>query len=305
MPSEKFKIYDSEIAWEKEESEVTQDEIAYVDIRAVGWTSCSDTASAMALIPDTLPVTSSGPCGAASLYLGAQIHRRGARFSDGMIRVEATYRAYVGTLVNGPGGGTEEANASADKTGLRISTVEEPILTHPVAMKFPRTEINLLSALINGFIRTNWDIEQEVGGSGDKEFVRQNASTGEWSVEAKFSETDYSVTVSGETITASPLDFARLIKAQIVTYKSANQIFTWNGVRKIKASASELNKVGSVVKPQRAPSVNDRDWLYDGLNENQSTADLYEFSREFILSGPGGAIKQLYAGGSGDINSNP
>jgi hypothetical protein len=305
MASTTYSVSEGSITWDKEESEVTQDEVAYVDIKAVGWTKAANTASAMYLIPDYLPVTSSGPCGAASIFSTAQLFRRGAKFAEGMIRVEATFRAYVGNPSNGPGGGTEEQNSTSDKTGLRIATVEEPLLTHPVAQKFPRTQINLLSALISGFIRTNWDVEQEEGGSGDKEFVRQDPTTNEWSVEARFSETEYSVTVAGRTITASPLDFARFIKASVTTYKAQSQNFTWTGVRKTPASASELNKVGSIVNPQRAPNVTDREWFYDGLMENQVTADLYEFSREFILSGPGGAFKQLYAGGTGDINANP
>jgi len=304
MPSTLIGIASGAIKWDKSETDVSQDEIAFVNIKIVGYTAASqDLATAIMLVPATLPISSNGPVGNATQLSTAELQRRGARFDgDGTIRIDATYKCQVAAITTGP---TGDENATEDKTGLRIATEEAPRLTHPVAMKFPRTELNLLSGLINGYIRTNWDIDQESGGGGSKEFVRQDPTTGKWDNEVTFSDTEYSVTLSGADITASPLDFARIIKTSQKTYKASTQMFTWTGVRRSSAPASELNKVGSISNPDRAPDVTDREWFYEGLMQDQQTNNIYSFIREYQLSGPGGALKQLYAGGTGDINANP
>ena len=310
MPSVTYGLSTSAIKWEQAETELSQDERGYADIKAVGYVKYTGAtiSSALILVPAVMPISASGPCGADPNLANSELQTRNARFEgDGMIRVEAKYRKILAAIISGPGGGTGEETAEQDKVGLRINTQQEPLLTHPLAQtKFPRTELNLLSGLINGYIRTNWDIEQETGGSGEKEFVRQNpADNYRWTQEVKFSETEYSVSIAGDTVSASPLDFARIIKAGVTFYESPSQVLTWDSVRNASISATEMNSVGSVVNPPVAPAVNGRDWFYTGVIQQQVTKDTFTLGREFLLSGYGGALKQLYPGGRGDINANP
>lgn len=308
MSSTLFNVTSGSITWDKEETDITQDEISYVDIKVVGWTQSTTqgVVAALVLIPEHLPINDAGPVGNDHNLTGAELQRRGIKYSDGMFRLEATYKFYTGTVIGGPGGGSDDKNAVEDKTSLRISTTSQPLLTNPVAMKFPKQERALLSALISGYIRVG--IELETTGeakTGGKEYLKQNVDTGAWDVEAKFSTTSYSVSLSGKTIEASPADYAKLIVAGVTEYDAPTVVFTWNGVRKDGVSASELNKVGSIVKPDRAPTVTDREWLYSGLNEDQITESIHNFQREYLLSGKGGAYKQIYAGGTADINNTP
>lgn len=305
MPSDTINITAGAITWDKSETEVSQDEVAYVNIRCVGYTATEgqDIATALTLVPKLIPVSDSGPVGNAFMLSASELHRRAASFDgDGTIRLAVDYKCQVAAISTNPDG---DENAAEDKTSKRITTIEEPLLSHPVARKFPRTELNMLSGLLNGYIRTAWDLSQEAGETTGPEFVRQNPSTGRWDQAVTFSATAYTVSLSGKNITASPVDFARIIKAGITTYRAATQTFCWSGVRKTEVKPKELNQVGTIINPERAPEVNDREWFFDGLMEDQVTDSTYRFDREYLLSGPGGALKQLYAGGTGDINGNP
>jgi hypothetical protein len=310
MPASTSGLSTSTIKWATDETEITRDERAYADITAVGYVKFSGAtiSGALGLVPAIMPIATTGPCGSDSNLLGSQLQTASAKFEgDGTIRVEGKYRKILVNIVNGPGGDTGEQTSDFDKVGLRINVQEAPILTHPLPQtKFPRKELNLLSGLLNGFIRTNWDIEQESGGSGDNEFVRQNPEDNyKWTQKVTFSETPYSVEIAGKSVTASPLDYARIIKAGVTTWEMPSSILTWDSVRNAGVSSNEMNGVGSVVNPPVAPAVNNRDWLYQGLNQQQVTDDTLTLGREFLLSGPGGALKQIYPGGTGDINANP
>lgn len=308
MPSTLFNVTSGAITWDKEETEVTQDEVAFVDIKAVGWTDSTNQAldTALLLTPLIMPITAAGPVGIATKLANAEIQRVGIRYAEGMFRIEATYKAFVGDVTEGPGGGSDEQVAAQDKVGKRIQTTEEPLLTHPlVQTKFPKEQFNMLSALISGYIRPASDVSQETGGSPIGEFVRQDVDTGAWDNIVTFSDEQYSVTMNNDVVISSPLTYARIIKSGVTTWKCPGTVLTWSAVRKARTSAGEINSIGSVVSPPIADNVDGRDWFFDGLNETQVTDSIFQIEREYTLSGPGGAIGDIYAGGSGEIASIP
>ena len=305
MSSTLFNVTSGAIFWDKEETEVSQDELAYVNIKCVGWTSATQSlGAAVLLVPKYMPTDEAGPAGASSQLTFASLQRRSSKYQEGMIRVDATYKCTVASVVGGPGGGGEEANAEDDKTSIRISIVEQPILSHPVAQKFEKEDLSMLSGLLNGYIKSGIELQSDgTPNPSGYEFVGQDADTKAYTKEAKFSETTKSATIAGKSVTASPLDFARIIRSGQSTYKAPAPYFTWSGVRKVGVTGTELNKVGSIINPSRAPKVTNREWFYEGLIEEQITDEIYQFQREFSLSEAGGALKQLYSGGTGDINA--
>lgn len=305
MSSTLFNVTSGSIFWDKEETEVSQDELAYVNIKCVGWTAATQSlATAIILVPKYMPTDANGPTGLSTQFSNAPIQRKTSRYQEGMIRVDATYKCTVAAIINGPNGGGEEANAEEDKTSIRIAVVEQPILSHPVAMKFATEDKSMLSGLLNGYIKSGIELQSDgTPNPSGYEFVGQDADTKAYTKEAKFSETTQSATIAGVSITASPLDFARIIRSGTTTYKAPSPYFTWSGVRRVGVTGSELNKVGSIIKPSRAPAVTNREWFYEGLIEEQVTDEIYQFQREFSLSESGGALKQLYAGATGDINA--
>lgn len=307
MGSSLFNVSVGSIFWDKDQTKLTQDEYQFARISCVGWTSADQSLDvALSLVPSLMPVGTSGPCGSAPGLNGSIFQRRSSNFEDGMIRVDVDYKCSLVASAQFPGQTVDQASSLFDKTALRIAVSEAPLLTHPVAMKFPKSEIGLLSAYISGYIRCGLDLIAETGLSdpAGKEYVKQDVY-GKWSIEVKFSPTQY----TAEEITASPADYAKIIKAGITSYERSETVLSWTGTRKFEASPSELNSVGTIVIPNRAPKVNARQWFYTGINQNQVTTgggvgvDIYEFNKEYSLSGPGGAIKQLYKGGLLDINS--
>ena len=304
MPTTLFNLTAGSIFWEKSETEVSQNEIAFVTIKVVGYTPASQSIEvALSLVPALLPISASGPVGNSIGLTNGELQRRSARYDgDGTIRLDAEYKAYVGSLTNGPGGGTGEQSAPEDKIGKRIQTSEEPLLTHPLPQtQFPTAQVNMLSALISGYIRPSSDVSQEDGGSPVGEFVRQNPTTGSWDSIVTFSTTAYTVTMNGQSVSATPLDYARYIKAGITTWKNTGTVLTWSCARKEACNDAELDSVGSVVEPPIAPTITDKQWFYEGINETHETNSLYQIEREYTLTGKGGALSGIYAGGTGEI----
>lgn len=310
MPAELFNVSSGSITWDKEESEVARDDVAFITVSATGWTSGDqDLATAAALVPAYLPVTEDGPCGAAYLIADAELQRGRVRYADGMIRIEATYKKVLAEVIEGGGDGLNDRSPS-DKVHKRISVTSEPLLSHPLVVnQFPYSQVGILAGLISGAIRP-WSAIIIDSGTGNpdeypagKEFVRQNPTTNEWDIGVAFSTTVYSMEMGDDTVSASPLSYARLIKAGVTTYERSSTVLIWEAVRTESVSANEIDRVGSVVTlpPEIAPQVNDRDWIYVGMNENQSTENSFSIVREFSLSGPGGVSSEIYPGGTNSI----
>jgi len=301
MAYKNFNITATAITWDVEETEITQDEIAFVNIACAGVVDSNGCTidQAIDLVPGIIPISSTGPVRLATGYTGAQLQKKSARFGDGNIHVTATYRKAVGVMFSGPGGpsDTGDQQSSSDKRSLRVASTDDPILSSPVALAFDKKERRALKNLIEGDIKPN-DETDTTKKWKDYEFVKLDPATNEWSIEHKFSEDP----VSAGGVTCSPYEMALCITAGIDTYKNKTVVYRWSSTRDTPASTSELNSVSTVVKPPGAPAVADREWLYEGLNQEQFTDDNFTIDREFILSGPGGWLKQIYKNGTGDIN---
>jgi hypothetical protein len=76
-------------------------------------------------------------------------------------------------------------------------------------------------------------------------------------------------------------------------YLAAHQVYRVNYTSNNRPTAAELNKVGYVTNAPGAPVVNDRDWLYMGVNYSES-GDVYDITQEWELSGPGKNDPYLY-----------
>lgn len=291
MPGKRLiNISGTTILWEKEETDVSQDNREYVSIQCVGWVDVDALDEALIAIQPTLDVTARGPCGPARNLEGATLFKRSARFSDSMVRVEAEYRKVL-AVESGGGQAGDSLASNGDRTSLRVTAVQEPILTHPVALDFPLEERRKLAAYIQGSIRDGWDVET------DHDFVALDVATNKYTVEVTFDDTE--VTANG--ITASPKDFAHLIRAGNMVYTRPSVQYSTRGTRTQPSPGSLLNKVGTVTSAPGAPSVTGRDWMLTGINEEQATDDSFDVNFQWELSGSGGYLKQLYRGGSGSI----
>ena len=299
MAKTNYGITSSAITWEVEETEVSQDEVAFVSINCRGVVSSNGATldTAMDLIPKKIPISASGPVRLATAYINAELQNKSARYADGNIEVTAKYRKAVADITSGPGGGTEEQTSTSDRTSLRLAASDEPILTHPVAQAFDPKDIRQLKNLIEGDIRPNAldPTDTSLPKYRTNEFNTYDPKEQTWSKNHSFSTT--TKTVGG--ITASPYDFARLITSGIDTYRTNTVTFKWSSTRKDPISPTELNKVSTVIAPAILPSVSNRQWLYEGASQDQVTDGFYTIDREFILSKSGGWNSKIYAGGTG------
>lgn len=297
MPAQTYGLSTSSIFWDVEQTDVNQDSVEYVTISCVGYMKASGNtlSNALTTIPFTIPITSSGPVLLSSELAGAGLNSRSVTFTgDGRIECRATYKLPASSLVNP--GQDEQTSSSADKFDLRVEVEEVPLLAHPVAQAFPLASKNKLKNLLEGDIIANPKYD---GTTDTKEFIYSSDIDNASAVEVTFSGSD--ITVNG--ISASPLDYARMIKAGIESYLRPAVRWTWQCARNTYPSNSELNKVGDVVSPPDAPNItDDRDWLYTGISVAHEADGAFTISREFVLSERGGALQEIYKGGGGTIS---
>ena len=301
MSNTRHGISSSAITWEIEETEISISETNMATITCQGVTgpdSSMTVAAAIALIPSTIPISSTGPIGSSSTYSGARLSKRGARYSgDGLYEVNAEYIIAVPDGLFNPSEGTEESDS--DKASRMIAVSDEPILSHAVALAFPAKEKRLLSSLLAGDIWVNPRYDDEGEGSEVFEFIR-NDESGEGIEKVEFGEED--VTVDG--ITASPLDYARMIAIGITSFRQPIIRHKLSMVRADPATNAEYSKVGEVVSsPNLAPTISgDFQWFLTGITDTTSNGGAWERDYEYDLSGAGGVLKYLYKGGSAELS---
>lgn len=287
-------ITSSAITWEKTESEIDVDETGMATISVEGAVNSTGIGlqAALDLIPSTLPSGASGPIGSTTKYAGAKISTRSAFYKEGTWQVRATYTK-GGAVTSEFPDGTQQSED--DRYERRIIVQEEPILSHPVALKFPTKDKNMLANLLAGNIIPNPDYDPE---SEDNafEFAALDAATGEFTVPKTFSTTP---ATSGD-ISASPLDYARLIKAGIITYQRKAIRHSWNTTRNEPASNAQYNAVGTIVnEPPGAPTLADGyQWMLTGIVDSSSNGESWQTNYEYDASGPGGYLGVLYEGGN-------
>ena len=286
-------ITTSAITWEKTKSQINVDKTGLVEISVEGAVNSNGIGmeDALDLIPATLPSTSSGPIGLTSKYSGAALVTKSAFYEEGTWQVSASYEK-SGALTSEFPDGTEQSDN--DRTERRIVVAEEPLLSHPVVLAMPTADKNMLANLMRGNIEPNIDYDPDDAGS--YEFAALDAATGEYTVEKTFSATEY--TAGG--VTASPLDYARLIKAGITTYQRKSIRHSVSTTRDNPAPNAEYRKVGTVVdQPPGAPTLADGfQWMLTGIIDASGNGETWAASYEYEASGPGGFLGIIYEGGN-------
>jgi hypothetical protein len=289
-----YGITTTAITWEKTKSEISVNETGMAEISVEGAVNSTGIGleAALALVPATIPATASGPIGASTTYAGAKLSTKAASYEDGTWQVRATYTK-GGALTATFDDATEQADE--DRYERRIVVAEEPIMAHPVAMLFPTKEKNKLANLVSGNIEPNieYDPDDE---ENNPEFFTLNAATGVFDVPVSFSTTEYE---SGD-VTATPLAYARLIKAGIVSYQRKAIRHSRSVTRNSPASNSDYNDVGTVVTtPPGAPSLNTGyQWMLTGIIDASSNGESWSTSFEYEASGAGGYLGVIYKGGN-------
>jgi len=301
MPAQTYGYSTTSIKWDFEQTEVDESSVDFVAISCVGYMKedGATLTSALIAVPTEIEISDDGPVKLSTELTGSRLDTRSASFSgDGRIEVRCVYKISASVVFNEPDGGTGSGESASDRYDLRVEVEDVPILSHPVAMEFPGTDKNKLKNLLEGDIVPNPKFEED----GDtKEFIYA-ATIGEATEgsEAVFG-TDV-VTVDG--ISASPVDYARIIRAGIETYRRPAVRWLWQAARDTRPDNNELNSVGDIENPPQAPDIaQDRDWLYNGVHDVEEAPEAHTTSREFILSERGGALKEIYKGGTGSINN--
>lgn len=303
MSGTRHGISTSAITWEPTESEVVWNKTGGVAISVVGSVGVNGTSTslddAIQLLPSTIPISASGPIGNSTRYTGAVLVAPSARYmGDDTIQVSATYEIAVPESPSEPEGG-EGTNSDSDRARRQIVTEEAPILSHPIVQEFGVNERRALAALISGEVRPNPAYDENGSGKELHEFIRdvENGSTIE---EVEFDDQDQTL----DGVSASPLDYARMIAAGITTWKRPviRHILTKN--RNEPATNGEYGQVGEALQgsPQLAPSIDgDFQWFVNGITDETSNGLAWQTTYEYELSGAGGVLKHFYKNGDAEI----
>lgn len=292
-------ISTSSVTWEPLKSEIDISDKGEATITVYGVVDSRNTSAYAALLalPNELPVSSSGPVGNATDLSGAKVTNKRASGGDCCWEVTATYKK--STALTADYDGTQRANE--DRASRRIIVTQEPLLSHPVVRSFPRKERNKLKALQDGIIQANPGYDPEGSGDALREFILI-ANDGTES-EALFSDDD----VTADEISASPLDYARFLKAGIEFYNKQSIRHVWSTSRNSPAPNTDYQKVGEVVgTPPLAPTLaGGFQWMNVGINDDTENGDTWSTSYEFDASGPGGYLRGIYKGGTAEIDEAP
>jgi hypothetical protein len=290
-----YGITTSAITWEQTKSDISVNETGLAEISVEGAVNSRGIGmeAAIELIPSSLPSGANGPIGACSKYAGAKLSTKGAMYEDGTWQIKATYTKSVSLTATYDEDGGEQSDD--DRYERRVVVAEEPIMTHPVAMLFPTKEKNKLANLLAGNIEPNMNYDPD-DEDANPEFVTINAATGEMDVKVEFEELE----VTKGDVTASPLDYARLIKAGIVTYQRKTVRHSRSVSRNKPAANADYKQVGTIVaSPPGAPSLaSGYQWMLTGIIDTSSNDESWSTSYEYEASGAGGFLGVIYKGGN-------
>lgn len=305
MSGVRYGISTSEITWEQEESEIEQNNTGKVTIQAVGsiGVGSGDTPldDALVAIPFEIPISNTGPIGNSIILTGAIKATQGARYlGDDTIQVRASYEIASPVGLNDPGEG-ELPESDSDRAIRTIVAEDAPLLSHPLAQSFPETDRRLLSSLLEGNIWVNPRFLS--GGEEDelREFIRETEDPDDNKTEeATFS----SSTVTDNGVTASPLDYARLIASGVITWRRPTIRHSLSTSRENPAPNAQYGAVGEAVSgtPKLAPTLSDDgQWFLNGITDTTENGITWETQYEYERTGAGGALKAIYKGGTAEI----
>lgn len=288
----------SAITWEPMESDIDLSETGEATIVVIGKVDSRNTSlwSALSLVPSTVPISPTGPIGNATDLSGAKLSSKSGNGEECFWSIRATYKKSLAQTADYDG----TQRSDNDRAERRVVVVEEPILSHPVARAFSIQSRNRLNALLSGVIIPN----PEYGGDGETaedEFLAEDPDTGKFTVPIEFE----SATETSDGVTASPIDYARLIKAGITSYSRKTVRHVWSTSRNNPATSSEYRAVGKIVSsPPLAPSLaSGFQWMQTGIIDRTENGDTWNTDYEFDASGAGGFLAPIYAGGNATISA--
>jgi len=291
------------ITWEQEESEIEQDSTGMVTISATGSVGVSgtptDLVTAMALLPATIPISNSGPIGNAAGFAGARKNTQRAKYAgDDTIQVSVTY--IIGNPTNpASASGTDETTSESDRVQRSVVTEDAPLLSHPIVQQFPSEDRKRLRSLLAGECWVNPEYDSGATNYKAFEFIKENPVSDE-PKEVTFSASD----VTYDEVTASPLDYARLLAAGVTTWRRPVIRHSVTKTRNTPATNSEYGKVGEVVAstPYLAPTLSGSgQWFLGGITDTTENGTTWTTNYEFERSGAGGVLAAIYKGGTADI----
>ena len=303
MSAIRYGISTSAITWEQDESSIDQDNTGKVTIQAVGsiGVGSSNTAldDALEVIPDEIPISTTGPIGNCTRYVGARKASQGARYlGDDTIQVQVSYEISNPKNLSTPDG-EDSAESDSDRATRTIVAEDAPILSHPLVQEFATTDRRLLSSLLAGDVRVNPRYKSTGSGNQLFEFIRDDES-GEDIETVTFSSGD--ATFDG--VTASPLDYARLIAAGVESWRRPLIRHSLTKSRENPAPNAEYGKVGETVAntPKLAPVLaGSGQWFLNGVTDTTENGVTWVTQYEYERTGAGGALKALYKGGNAEI----
>lgn len=303
MSAQRYGISTSEITWEQEEGEIEQDDTGKVTIQAVGCigVGSSNTAldDALSVIPKLILISDDGPIGNCTRLIGASKSKQSARFmGDDTIQVSATYEIADPTSLSTPDGG-DSSESDSDRASRTIVAEDAPILSHPLVQEFDTTDRRLLASLLAGDVRVNPRFDSTGSGKQLFEFIRDDEA-GEDIEEVDFSDADETF----DDVTASPLDYARIIAAGVQTWRRPVIRHSLIKSRENPAPNAEYGKVGETITgtPQLAPNLaGDGQWFLNGITDTTDNGVTWVSQYEFERTGAGGALKAFYKGGTAEM----
>jgi hypothetical protein len=295
----------STIYWAQSDSSIDHDEVGMATISVKGFVAAEDTPtsleSALSLIPQTIPISNTGPIGTSSSYSAAKLASKKARYSEeAVIELSAVYKTTISSVTSGTEEG-EDDEAEEDKATTSIAVEEVPILTHPVVMKFNNSQVKLLRSLLNGDIRVNPLFSASGTGKELYEFITDNEA-GDDIVEVVFDDTDFTDTDSG--VTASAKDYARAIASGVNVWRRPVIRHTITRIRNFGIDVIDIGKVGEAqdIPPKLAVNPNmGGQWFLNGITSSTDNSETYTNTQEWEYSQAGGALKIFYKGGSGEL----
>ena len=177
------------------------------------------------------------------------------------------------------GGGGEEGSWSMGggsfTTSFDVTVVDQPILTHPKMASISGGQLEYLKAFMDG--ARLWELVPEVDGSGKPKLDSDGLPV---------------MKQLGKLLKTGSKAFD-LINKGVTSYKDIMATYT---VRQTSRSdKSDINSVGKINNPPKAPKFPNRTWLQ--VSSNCSMNDdgkTYTIENTWLLSGLGGWDKDLY-----------
>ena len=300
MSGIRYGISPNQITWEESESEIKVGNTGEISITIVGSvgvdTGMTSIKDAMDLIPKKAP---SAPLGGDNSYSDAVLIDYSGRYlGDDTIQVTATY-GFADPSQLQPGGNELKDPSDSDRAVRTIAVEEVPLLAHPLVKNFEKKDRVLLSCLLDGSVTVNPNYDPDgIDENSEWEFRKYDLISDSY-FEAVFSDED----VTSDGITASPLDYARLIASGITVYRRPLVRHSVTRQRNKPVTNNGYDQVGEALSytPTLAPDLTGGQWFLNGITDSTENGESWTSHLEFEYTAQGGALRAIYKGGEAEI----